>query len=373
MFGEHLSRLYEQMFKLAARVYAFLMPKPDGISLPLSALPSSEISGIADPNVVQAVQVARLYYQQGLTTDAIARELGLSRPRVSRLLTLARRTGLVEIRIHDPQDHPQHLEAHLRERWPAVHPQVVSLPPACSQATRMERVTQAAAHWLGTQLRPRMTLGIAWGNTLDAVSRALTPRPLPDTQFVQLNGSASAFDFSSGFVTDTLLRFARAFGGRAHLFPVPTFFDDPLTKKAMWRERSVQHILDLQQQTDMVVFSVGSLNAATPSHVHTGGYLDSADLLQMAEQGVVGDIATVFYRADGSARGVSINARSSGPDLSCIQQHPFSVCIVADPGKAAALHAALEGGLARTLIVDETTARAVLELETKEPVRGGKG
>ncbi|RJF73161.1 sugar-binding transcriptional regulator [Deinococcus cavernae] len=334
-------------------------PDPGGPGAPSSSLASP---AAADPNVVQAVQVARLYYQQGLTTDAIARELGLSRPRVSRLLTLARRTGLVEIRIHDPQEHPQHLEAALRERWPALKPQVIGLPANAPQDTRMERVAQAAAHWLGTHLRARMTVGIAWGNTLDAVSQALMPRPLADTQFVQLNGSASAYEFNSGFVTDTVLRFARAFGGRAHLFPVPTFFDDPHTKQAMWRERSVGHITTLQAQADMLVFSVGSFTAATPSHVHTAGYLDDQDLTDLAAQGVTGDIATVFFRADGSSRGIHLNDRASGPDLNFVREHPSTVCIVADPGKASALHAALQGQLARTLIVDEMTARAVLEL-----------
>lgn len=336
------------------------MSKPDEGRLPSD--PALLSDPAADQNVVQAVQIARLYYQHGLTTDAIARELGLSRPRVSRLLTLARRTGLVEIRIHDPQDHPQHLESLLRGRWPEVYPQVVSLPPGCTQATRLERVTQAAAHWLSTALRPRMTVGLAWGNTLDAVSRALTPRTVPDTQFVQLNGSASALDFSSGFVTDTLLRFARAFGGRAHLFPVPTFFDDPKTKKAMWQERSVGHILDLQRQADLLVFSLGSVHAATPSHVYTAGYLDEHDLQEVTRQGVVGDIATVFYCQDGQDNGVSLNARSSGPGLDFFRSHPAGVCVVADPGKAEALRAALDGSLMRTLIVDETTARAALEL-----------
>ena len=353
------------MFKVLGGRIMPLMPQPgeDTPSAPSSRSPV--LTGSAEPStdtsVVQAVQIARLYYQQGLTTDAIARELGLSRPRVSRLLTLARRTGLVEIRIHDPQEHPQHLEAGLHAHWPGIRAQVISLPPDAVQATRMERVAQAAAHWLGTHLRPRMTVGIAWGNTLDAVSQALTPRPLPDTNFVQLNGSASAYDFNSGFVADTLLRFARAFGGRAHLFPVPTFFDDPATKTAMWRERSVGHILALQRQADMLVFSVGSVKAATPSHVHTAGYLDAGDLDSLERQGVVGDIATVFYGQDGSSRGISLNARASGPDLQFVRSHPNTVCIVADPGKATALHAGLQGQLIRTLIVDETTARALLE------------
>ncbi|MFC5848968.1 sugar-binding transcriptional regulator [Deinococcus petrolearius] len=327
---------------------------------------TSPLPDAADPNVVQAVQVARLYYQQGLTTDAIARELGVSRPRVSRLLTLARRTGLVEIRIHDPQAHPQHLEAGLRARWPGLKPHVVSLPAGGAQhgspqAVRMERVAQAAAHWLGGHLRPRMTVGLAWGNTLDAVGRALTPRALPETQFVQLNGSASALDFSSGFVAETFSRFAHACGGRSYLFPVPTFFDDPETRRAMWRERSVGHVLELQRQAELLVFSVGSFSAATPSHVHVAGYLDEGDLAGLERQGAVGDIATVFYRADGRASGIDLNARSSGPELAWVRDHPQTVCVVADPGKALALRAALRGGLIRTLIVDETTARAVLE------------
>ena len=314
-----------------------------------------------DAQLAQAVQVARLYYQQQLTTDAIARELGTSRSRVSRLLALARRSGIVDIRIHDPQGHPQSLEARLIARWPGTRVQVVGLPPHPGQDLRLERVALAAAHWLGAALRPGMVVGLAWGNTLDAVSRALTPRPLSDVQFVQLNGSASVLEFSSGFVGGTLTRMAQAVRGQAHLFPVPTFFDDSATKQAMWRERSVQHVLDLQRRAELLLFSVGSQHAALPSHVYAAGYLDPGDLAQLEREGAVGDIATVFYRADGSWDGLSLNARSSGPDLALIRDHPNAACVVADPGKAAALRAALDGGLARFLIVDETTAAAVLD------------
>lgn len=319
-----------------------------------------------DASLVQAVRVARLYYQQQLTTDAIARELGTSRSRVSRLLTLARRSGIVDIRIHDPQGWPQSLEARLMARWPDTRAQVVGLPPHPSQDVRLERVALAAAHWLGSALRPGMVVGLAWGNTLDAVSRALTPRPLSGVQFVQLNGSASVLEFSSGFVGGTLTRLAQAVGGQVHLFPVPTFFDDPATKQAMWRERSVQHVLDLQRRAEVLLFSVGSRDAALPSYVYTAGYLDEHDVAELTAQGAVGDIATVFFRQDGRGEGLTINGRASGPDLALIRQHPQATCVVADPGKARALRAALDGGLCRTLIVDETTAQAMLDGMTKD-------
>ncbi|GGJ81972.1 sugar-binding transcriptional regulator [Deinococcus aquiradiocola] len=317
---------------------------------------------------LQAVKVARLYYEQGLTTDAIATELGLSRPKVSRLLSYARRSGLVEIRIHDPEGQAQGLEARLQAIYPFLRAQVVSVPLGSGEDVWLERTATAAASLLSNLLQPGMLVGLAWGNTLNAVSHALVPRTVPDLTFVQLNGSANAADFVSGFVTDSILRFARNYSAHAQLFPVPTFFDDPATKQAMWRERSVRHVLDLQARADILVYSVGSHTAQTPSHVYSAGYLAPADLNALAAEGAVGDIATVFYREDGSHEGLSLNARASGPDLRLVQRAPESLCVVSGLGKVAALRAALRGGLMRRLIVDEITAQAVLNLEAQTPL-----
>ena len=45
--------------------------------------------------IEKAVIVARLYYYQNMTTDAIAKELIVSRSTVSRLLSFAKDEGLV--------------------------------------------------------------------------------------------------------------------------------------------------------------------------------------------------------------------------------------------------------------------------------------
>ncbi|WP_261663957.1 sugar-binding transcriptional regulator [Deinococcus sp. Marseille-Q6407] len=311
-----------------------------------------------------AVQVARLYYHQGLTTGEIAAELGLSRPKVSRLLSFARESGLVEIRIHDPAAQPHSLAGQLQERFPGVQLQVVGVPPGSPEEDWLPRVAQATAALLDSLLRSGMTVGLAWGNTLDAVSHALTPRRLGSLDFVQLNGSANIQELVSGFVTDTVTRFARNYGGRAHLFPVPTFFDDPRTKQMMWQERSVRQVLDLQAQADVLLYSVGSSAAGRPSHVYTAGALDEAAQAELGRLGVAGDIATVFFRDDGSWEDLPINARASGPDLEFIASHPQSVCVVSGLGKVPALHAALRGGLMKRLIVDEPTALALLQRVT---------
>lgn len=317
-----------------------------------------------------AVQVARLYYYQNLTTDAIARELGLSRPKVSRLLGHARRTGLVEIRIHDPRGGPRSLERRLQETYGLRDVKVVSVPPGSGEPEWLERVAAFTAGHLATLLRPGMTVGLAWGTTLDAISRHLTPRHCPDLEFVQLNGSGTAEDIENLHVSELYGRFASAYGARTHLFPVPTFFDHASTKEALWRERSVKRLLDLHRRADLLVYSIGSRQGRVPSHVYVGGQFDPDDLEELEREDVVGDIATVFFRRDGSFRDVPLNARASGPDLTLFREARHALCVVSGLGKVEGLRAALRGRLLTDLVTDEPTAAALLDGPSAPPGSG---
>ena len=309
----------------------------------------------------QAVSVARLYYHQSMTTSAIAAELGLSRPKVSRLLSFARDNGIVEIRIHDPGAQPEAVGTRLEELF-GVETQVVINAPNAGDDAVLERVANAAAATCTALVRPGMTVGLAWGNTLDAVSHALTPHRLTGLDVVQLNGSATTGELVNGFVTDTITRFAAVFGGQPHLFPVPTFFDNPATRTMMFRERVIRQILQLQQQADLLIYSVGSPHAVPKSHVYASGALDDRDLASLDSDGITGDIATMFFREDGTHEGLALNDRASGPGLGFIAAHPNALCVVSGRSKAGALLAALRGGLMTRLIVDEDTALRVLEL-----------
>ena len=63
------------------------------------------------------VYAARRYYLEDQKQSDIARELGISRPMVSRLLAEAREFGVVEIKIHDPE---RQSDALLEQLRPAV-------------------------------------------------------------------------------------------------------------------------------------------------------------------------------------------------------------------------------------------------------------
>jgi deoxyribonucleoside regulator len=307
-----------------------------------------------------AVHVARMYYYQEMTTEAIAREMQVSRSTVSRLLSFAKQEGLVDIRISDPFEHPRQLEKAIVEKFRIQRVHVVPVPEIVGESEWLERVARYAANYLNAVFDSGMILGIAWGTTTSVISRYLQHKPTYNSQIVQLNGAGNTQTTGIDYASEIMMRFSQNYGAPAHLFPVPTFFDYAETKNALWKEGSIRRLLGLQQKADLLLYSIGAVNAGVPSHVYSGGYLEERDYLELERQHIAGDIATVFFREDGSFDQIPLNKRSSGPDLNLFQQKN-GICVVSGLSKVRGLHAALKGRLMRELILDEPTARKLVE------------
>jgi DNA-binding transcriptional regulator LsrR (DeoR family) len=306
------------------------------------------------------LQVAKLYYYQGMTTEDIAQELGLSRPKVSRLLTQARQQGMVQIQIFDPYDGSQSLGKELEKLYQLKSVHTVPVPDNISEAEALERVAIFTGAHLNTLIKAGTVMGVAWGTTLAAISRHLIPQPTQNMSIVQLNGSGSLANISNPHINEVILRFGQNYNARVYLFPVPAFFDYASTKTALWKERSVKRILELQHSADIMLFSIGAIDSAVPGYVYSSGYLEEKDFEEIQCEHLMGDIATVFFRQDGSFQDIPLNQRASGPDLSLIRKVNHAVCVVAGKSKVQALKAALAGKLLNELIVDEPTARLLL-------------
>ncbi len=299
-----------------------------------------------------------MYYTQEMTSEAVARELGTSRSSVSRLLAFARRTGLVEIQIHSPFERGTRIEQVIRDRH-RVSVTVVPIHGTTSDVDRLERVAITAARVLNRHLDSHMTLGIAWGSTLSAISRHLRPKVTQGLAVVQLNGAGNNQTNGIDYASEILQRFRTAYSAEVHQFPVPAFFDDPKTKSSLWRERSTTRLLDIQARTDIALFGLGSPFAEVPSHVYIGGYLDEDDYDRLKADRVVGDAATVFYRIDGTHRDIELNARATGPDLDRFGRIPRRICVVSGLQKLDSLRGALSAGLITDLVLDECLARSL--------------
>jgi len=305
-------------------------------------------------------QAASRYYIQGETMETIAKQLMLSRSTVSRLLKEARETGLVRISLADHQGSSSPLAISLTRRF-GVRVHLVAVRKSANETRRLDQVARMAGPLLTEAVDDHQVIGVAWGTTLSHVVGHVARRPLVDARVVQINGGANPLDSGIPYVGEILRAFGDAFDAEVVLFPMPAFFDNVGAKEVMWRERSVRNVLDLRRRIDVAVFGVGCLQARVPSRVYSAGYLDAAEVAGLIADGVVGDVCTVLLREDGSYADIALNDRATGLNPAELREVPRRICVVADPSRAPAVVGALRAGVATDLVLDEGTARAVLD------------
>lgn len=299
---------------------------------------------------------ATMYYLQDEPMDAIARRLGTSRSTVSRLLKAARDGGMVQIAVRTEPDAVTGVAAQLMTSF-GVRAHVVPVRARATEVERLDQVANVAARLLMDLFDDEMVLGVAWGTTVSAVARALGRKPTHRGTVVQLNGAANTVTSGVDYASTIVTAYGAAFDAEVRHFPVPAFFDFADTREAMWRERSVRRVLDVQRRADIALFGVGALGGQVPSHVYSAGYLDESDLAALYAAGVVGDVCTVFLRQDGSYQDIAINRRATGPTPAELARIPRRLCVVAGEAKLRPLVAALRAGAVTDLIIDEPTAR----------------
>ena len=83
----------------------------------------------------------------------------------------------------------------------------------------------------------------------------------------------------------------------------------------------------------------------------------------------IGDVATVFYREDGTSNDIPMNDRGSGPALSILRRAARRIGVVSGVSKLPALRGALAANVITDLITDDGTARALLASMTGDTSR----
>ncbi len=308
-----------------------------------------------------AYEAAVMHYVQGETMESIARRLGVSRSTVSRLVKNAREAGYVQITLHPPKELVNTLGARISSYFD-INTHVVPVPFGANEARRLTSVATMAGIVVSELVESNAIIAVAWGNTVSAVSDHLVRKAISGCTVVQLNGAAHKNSTGIPYASEIMEAFGHAYGAAVVHFPVPAFFDYAETRDALWKERSIVSVRELQKAADVAVFGVGAIEGKIPSQVYAGGYLTPEELGSIGREGVVGDICTVLLRADGSWQDLELNKRASGPNLDELRNIKRRVCVVSGVEKVIPLLAALRSGVITDLIIDEDAASHLEEL-----------
>jgi deoxyribonucleoside regulator len=300
--------------------------------------------------------VARMYYVDDRGQQEIADVLGLSRSKVSRVLTAARELGVVRISVdeHDPRE--RELEARLRDRFGLRAALVVRTTGAATESVR-RTIGYFAAADASALVRPATVIGVAGGRTLRALVEEMRPvSPVGGLSVAQLMGNIgpSASQIDALELSRTL---AHRFGGAFYTLNAPAIVQDRATRDVFIAHEHIQLVWRMLGSLELALVGIGSPD---DSAFVERGVLDAATLADLRRAGAVGEICGRFFDAAGRECATDYRDRVISIGLDALRSTPEVVGVTNGVGRAAATRAALIGGLVHSLVIDDRGAAALL-------------
>ncbi len=306
-------------------------------------------------------RVAWLHFMEGVTQREIARYLGLSQPKVARLLDKAQKCGIVRISIASPYANCLRIEGELRKLFPHLKDAVVV--PTPRGGNLFESLGRAGAWYLERVLQDGDLVGIAWGRTLKSVALSLQGVTVKNLKFVTLIGGLTASASLNPYTIGEKL--ASIFEGECYYLYAPAVVENEETRNFYLSERINQKTLELARKARWSIVGIGAVDAQHSIYALTG-FIDYHELELIRSKGGVGDILGQFYDIQGNIIDTPLHRRTVALPLEDLRDMQNVIGIAGGKEKVEAILGALRGRYIKILITDEHTAQRIVELEAKE-------
>lgn len=301
------------------------------------------------------IEVAWLYYHDGLNQKDIAETLGISRATVVNYLQEAREKGLIRITLAAPAFSTHRLATELCARFGLTAAYVVP-DEGASQEERFMRVVRGAAQWLPDLLTPGDRLGVAWGRTVFDLAEAVEQHRIEDMTVLQLVGSmATPYGFTAEACST---RLAQRLDARCLNLHAPAILSSVELADALRAEPIIGRQLAEINHLNKLLFSVGTV--LEDSHIVSAGLATAEDLDFYIRAGAVGVICGRFIDAQGRPIPGPMEARMIGIPLERLTGLETGILVTPGHDKLEASMAAIRGGYVTHLVTGTTVAEALL-------------
>lgn len=302
-----------------------------------------------------AARAAWLHFVGGLTQSEVAVRLGLSGTRAHRLIVKAQGLGFVHISVDATAAPCVELENTLIEAFDLDMCRV-AMDLGETGAIPLRALGALGGHWIGRLLETKAyrSIGVSHGRTIAASVEAMPRRSANGTVFVSLLGGLTRSLAANPY--DVIHRLAQMTGAEAYLMPAPLFANSPEDKAVLASQSMLRDAFARMQDCDLAIVGIGDLKTS-------GGSLavGQADITaELTERGAAAEILGQFLDREGRQISTSLDGRAMAMPLNDLRGRKV-VAIAGGLGKVEAIRAALSSGLLTGLIIDEATARSLVE------------
>lgn len=297
--------------------------------------------------------VARRYYLEDQKQSDIARELGVSRPMVSRLLAEARALGVVEITVHDPETRTARLMERLRRMGSVQGGVLIDDGGDSDGANRLLSEGAVQLLWqLGAQ-----RLGVGWGYLIGQIVNWLEQNPQTDSPVTDIcplvgNASIPARNYQSN---ENIRLMAQQLGAAPHFLYLPALPESLEEKEVLCSTEVYRQIYRQWETLDSALVNIGDY----PSSPDFASLVRYGSLLQ--EQRACGRMLVYYFNEDGQVIQSEQDFAIQIPvDVLRRCQNIIGVCSANTSAKA--VRGALRSGLLTHIVARSDIIEAVFEL-----------
>lgn len=292
------------------------------------------------------IKVCKLYYQEELSQNEIAKKMNLSRPTVSRYLNIAKKKGIVEIQINE--NNLAKIEESIIQKYEIKEALCIRNKQNLKAALGKE-----ASDYLLRTVQDGYTIALSAGTTVDQVVKQFPYKnTYTNTLLIPLVGGMGnvSIDIQANHIIDT---FRNKLGAQSMFLHVPVVVDDAYSKRFIMEQKFVKKITDLYQTTDIAVVGIGSKPLDSTM---VAAYSDELGIKDLSNQEAIGDIFYNFINTKGEKINCEWNDRVMSISFEVYKQIPLKVAVAGGLEKVEAIHATLTNQLVDVLIIDEDTA-----------------
>lgn len=313
--------------------------------------------------LADAYAAAHLYYEKELNQEEVARRMEVSRPTVSKLLSVASKEGIVRISVRRPGQRDLDLEASLIDSLDLRAAVVV--PGASKSASARETLLAQGALELLKECLPTLPqvryVGLGWGRAVLAFVEALERTDMVLGGMAEvvplIGGSGQSLDIFQ--INEMVRRAASALGVSARLLPAPALVNNERLRAALFAEVSVKPVVEAWRKLDVAIVGIG--RKLDPTYL--AEYLQEEPLqYESLVRWSVSDVCSHYFAADGEALGEEHDDRLIAASRDDFKRIPLTVGVAGGPEKVAGIVGAARAGLINALVTDEDTANGCLEV-----------
>jgi DNA-binding transcriptional regulator LsrR (DeoR family) len=300
------------------------------------------------------VWAAWLYYEESMTQEEVADQLGVSRASVVNFLQEARDRNIVTIAVSSRHLQTIGLAREVADAYGLTNCLVV--PDDGGRLPVHERIGKAGARLLIERLQPDDVLGVSWGRTVQVLSDALPEMKLPGVTVAQIAGSSiGTAEFSPELCTSNI---AYRLGARCVNLHAPGIVSTAQIRRLFMHEPALVETFRIIRSSNKVLFGVGSVDSAGTAM--RSGYMTQEKIEPYLARGAIGVVSGRFIDRAGKPVLGALDNQMIGLSLDEIAKVPERICIAGGSDKIDAVYAALSGNYATILVTDVATARALV-------------